>query len=223
MGGDPTCVPPDFNTPMVTIWDELWESMPQSGSVSVTVKELLRQYKERCQAERKKQQDGDECPLALLPVSFALAKDWLRKKQKIHSQAIVAGAVNESAREVVVELSRSLTEQSTSTAHLLEQTPCSASPVIPPPQLSLGPEPVTDKTRAQERREHMAQKQREHGTQKRKATTSQPSHAPKPKKPKAVPPEMEERQQRAQARMLQLGVTPVDVSPASPCVLHVQI
>ena len=152
-----------------------------------------------------------------------LAKDWLRKKQKIHSQAIVAGAVNESAREVVVELSRSLTEQSTSTAHLLEQTPRSASPVIPPPQLSLGPEPVTDETRAQERREHMAQKQREHGTQKRKATTSQPSHAPKPKKPKAVPPEMEERQQRAQARMLQLGVTPVDVSPASLCVLHVQI
>lgn len=105
MGGDPVCVSPDFNTPMVTIWDELWESVPQSGSVNVvTIKQLLWQYKERCQAERKKQQDGDECPLALLPVSFALAKDWLWKKQRIHLQAIVAGAVNKSAREVVTEL-----------------------------------------------------------------------------------------------------------------------
>lgn len=74
MGGDPTCIPPDLNTPMVTIWDEFWE-WPQSGSVNVTVKQLLQQYKEWCQAEWKKQQNGDECPLALLPVSFALAKD----------------------------------------------------------------------------------------------------------------------------------------------------
>ena len=66
----------------------------------------------------------------------------------------------------------------------------------------------------------MAQEQREQGTQKHKATTSQPSRAPKPQKSKA---ELEERQQRAQACMLQLGVTPVDVSLASLCVLQVQI
>lgn len=61
--------------------------------VSATVKQLLQQYKEWCRAE----QEEDECPLALLPVSFAQDKDWLLKQQRIHSEAIVAGAVNESA------------------------------------------------------------------------------------------------------------------------------
>ena len=202
MGGDPTCVPPDFNATMNAIWEELWASMPQSGSVSATVKQLLQQYKERCRAEWKRQQDGDECPPALLPVSFAQAKDWLLKQQRIHSEAIVAGAVNESAREVVTELNRSLAEQPTSTVRLLQQSPRSASPVIPPPQLSLGPEPVTDEARAEERREHRAENP---------PTRSQPSRAPKAKKPKVIPPELEERQQRAKARMLQLGVTPNEV------------
>ena len=48
MGGDPTCVPPDFNSSMLAIWEELWHSMPQSGRVSITVNSLLQRYKERC-------------------------------------------------------------------------------------------------------------------------------------------------------------------------------
>ena len=26
MGGDPTCVPPDFNNDMLAIWEDLWHS-----------------------------------------------------------------------------------------------------------------------------------------------------------------------------------------------------
>ena len=44
MGGDPTCVPPNFNSTMLAIWEELWHSMPQSGKISVTVNSLLQQY-----------------------------------------------------------------------------------------------------------------------------------------------------------------------------------
>ena len=64
------CVPPDFNETMKAVWERLWEAMPQSRKVSVTVKQLL-QYKERCQAERS--QKKDESTPALLPVSFAQA------------------------------------------------------------------------------------------------------------------------------------------------------
>ena len=64
---------PNFNDSMKAIWEELWESMPQSGKISVTVNKLLQQYKERCQAERKMKLD-DENPPALLPVSFVQAK-----------------------------------------------------------------------------------------------------------------------------------------------------
>ncbi len=46
-----------------------------------------------------------------------------------------------------------MTEQPTSTARLFQQPPRPDSPVIPPPQLSLGPEPVTDEMRAEERKE----------------------------------------------------------------------
>ena len=55
MGGDPTCVPPDFNRGTLTMWEELWHSMPQSGSVSNAVNNLLQRYKERCRAERSAQ------------------------------------------------------------------------------------------------------------------------------------------------------------------------
>ena len=56
--------------------------------------------------------------------------------------------------------------------------------------------------RAEEQREHRAENP---------PTVSQPSCASKAKKPKVIPPELEERQQRAKARMLQLGVTPIEV------------
>ena len=29
MGGDPTCVPPDFNSSMLAVWEELWHPMPR--------------------------------------------------------------------------------------------------------------------------------------------------------------------------------------------------
>ncbi len=57
MAGDPTCAPPDFNDAMLAIWEDLWNAMPQSGKVSVTVKDLIQQYKERCRAERKREPD----------------------------------------------------------------------------------------------------------------------------------------------------------------------
>ena len=104
MGGDSSCVPPDFNRSMSAIWEELWHSMPQSGKISVTVHSLLQQYKERCRAERKRPRDSDTGPPALLPVSFAQAKDWLLKQQKALSEALETGAVNEEAREVVADL-----------------------------------------------------------------------------------------------------------------------
>ena len=54
MGGDPKCVPPDFNSSMLAVWEELWHAMPQSGGVGATVHNLLQRYKERCSAERKR-------------------------------------------------------------------------------------------------------------------------------------------------------------------------
>ncbi len=100
MGGDPNCVPPDFNATMKAIRVELWESMPKSGKVSVTVKDLIQRYKEICRVDRKKQKNSSESPLALLPVSFAQAKDWILRQQHAHSKAVEVGAVNEEARKV---------------------------------------------------------------------------------------------------------------------------
>lgn len=114
LGGDPTCVPPDFNSSMLSIWEKLWHSMPQSGRVSVSVNTLLQHYKERCRAERKRPRESSESPL--LPVSFALAKDWLLKQQKAQSEPLEFGAVNEDAREVVADLNLALAEQPASTA-----------------------------------------------------------------------------------------------------------
>jgi len=59
MGGDSSCVPPDFNRSMLDIWEELWQSMPQSG---ITVNSLLQQYKERCRASL--QLSTDHCKLS---------------------------------------------------------------------------------------------------------------------------------------------------------------
>ena len=78
-GGDPTRLPPNCNSAMLTVWKELWHSLPRSGRVSVTVNALLQHYKEWCRAEKKWQRDTSESPPALLPVSFTLAKDWLLK------------------------------------------------------------------------------------------------------------------------------------------------
>lgn len=153
MGGDPTCVPPDFNSSMLAVWEELWHSMPQSGRGSVTVKSLLQTYKEHCTAERKELQHSSESPAPLLPVSFALAKDWLLKQQKTQLLALQTGAVNEDAQEVISDLSASLSEQPTSTAALLAQPARPASPVVLQPMLSLGLERVTDRERAEERAE----------------------------------------------------------------------
>lgn len=211
MGGDPTCVPPDFNRSMLAVWEELWQSMPQSGKVSATVYTLLQEYKKHCREERRRLQDSDSTPPALLPVSFAQAKDWLLRQQKARSQALQVGAVNEEAREVVRELQQSLAEQPASTAARLEQPARRASPVVPQPVMSLGPEPVTDQKRAEERAEQRAQRQAEEGAgpSQKKGTPSQRKATPKKK---AVPPELRERQERASARMLELGVPPLQES-----------
>lgn len=106
---------------MLAVWEELWHAMPQSGRVSVKVKTLLQQYKECYTAERKQPRHTSENPAPLLPVSFALAKDWLLKQQKAQSEALQTGAVNENAQQVIADLSSSLAKQPVSTAVLLEQ------------------------------------------------------------------------------------------------------
>jgi hypothetical protein len=101
--------------------------------------------------------------------------------------------------EVVADLNCSLAEQPASTAALLEQPARPASPVVPPPVMSLGPEPVTDHVRAEERARRQAEEPRVVSGQKTVA----------PKKRKAILQELEERQKRASARMLELGVPPL--------------
>lgn len=146
MGGDPTSVPPG----MQAIWEELWHAMPQSGRVGSAVHTLLRQYRERCQAAMKQPRDRSQSPPALLPVSFAQAKDWLLRQQRAQSES---GAVIEEARQVIADLSHSLSEQSTSTAALLDIPARPASLVVPPPVMSVSPEGITESMRAEERYE----------------------------------------------------------------------
>ena len=67
----------------------------------------------------------------------------------------------------------------------------------------LGPEPVTDHVRAEERAEERARRQAEEP----RVVSGQKTVAPKKKK--AIPPELEERQKRASVRMLELGVPPL--------------
>ena len=144
-------------------------------------------------------------PPALLPVSFAQAKDWLFRQQRAQSSALEFRAVNETARQVVADLNFSLAEQPPATAALLQQPARPASPVLIPPVLSLGPELVTDEVRAEER-----QVQKKAGMQAVRSG-KQSSKNPKAKKMKIVSPEMEERQQRATVRMQELGVQPLQV------------
>ncbi len=190
--------------------------MPQSGKVSATVYTLLQEYKKHCREERRRLQESAGTPPALLPVSFAQAKDWLLRQQKAQSQALQVGAVNEEAREVVMELQQSLAEQPASTAALLEQPARQASPVVPQPVMSLGPEQVTDQVRAEERAEQRARRQAEDcaGPSRKKITPSQKKVAPKKKN---IPPELQERQERASARMLELGVPPLEESHDGKC------
>ena len=110
--------------------------------------------------------------------------------------------MNESAREVLADLSCSLAEQPSATAALLEQPARPASPELLPPAMSLGPEPVTDKVRAEERQSHKKGEERAVASGKPSKNLA---------KKKTVPPEMEERQQRALAQMQELGVQPLQV------------
>ena len=70
--------------------------------------------------------------------------------------------------------------------------------------MSLGPEPVTDHVRAEERMKEQAHRQAEELC----VVSGQKKVAPKKK---AIPPELEERQKKASARMLELGVPPLQV------------
>ena len=76
LGGDPTCVPLNFNSTMLSVWEE----------ISVMVNTLLHRYREHCTTVRKRSQHSSESPAALLPVSFSQAKDWLLKCQKVQSE-----------------------------------------------------------------------------------------------------------------------------------------
>ena len=152
---------------VVEMWHSciLWGETPLvlggavSGRISVTVHDLLQQYRKWCRAKRKRPREASESPPALLPISFALAKDWLPKQQKAQSEALETGVVNEEAREVVANPNRSLAEQPASTAALLEWPARPASPVVPLLVMSLGPEPVTGQVRAKEQAEERKRRQ----------------------------------------------------------------
>lgn len=88
---------------------------------SVAANSLLQQYKECSRAERKWLRHPPESPPALLPVSFAQAKDWLLWQQKAQYEALEARAVNKETQRVVENLNRSLAEQPALTAALLQQ------------------------------------------------------------------------------------------------------
>ena len=187
MGGDSTCVPPDFNEAMLVIWEELWNAMPQSGKVNLLVNDILIKYKERCREERKRERDSNRAPPPLLSLSFAQAKDWLIKQQRANAEALTIGIVNEESREITTELNISLSDQSATTSALLQQPACSAAPVIPIPQLSLGPEAVTNEVRAHERRELEEERTSLPNTKPKPAAKK-----PAPKKRKAVSSEMQQ-------------------------------
>lgn len=123
--------------------------MPQSGKIGTTVHSLLQGYKQRCQQVRETR-DPTQSPPALLPVSFAQAKNWLLRKQRAQSEPLEVGAVNEEAQEVLTDLSCSLDDPGSS-ADLLDRPPRPASPVIAPAVVSLGPEEVTESMRSEER------------------------------------------------------------------------
>ena len=76
---------------------------------------LLQHYKEHCRTERKQPPNSSETPAALLPVSFAQAKDWLLRQKKAQSEALETGAVK--AREVVTDLNHSLAERQQQQLH----------------------------------------------------------------------------------------------------------
>lgn len=187
--------------------------MPQ---VSVAVHELLKQYKKRCRTERKRPRCSSESPPALLPVSFAQAKDWLFKQQRAQAQAIESGAVNEEAREVAADLSRSLSEQASATARLLEKPARWASPVLFPPAMSLGPEPVSLQERTEEQAGERARKKEQQAAERARKKAEEPSakkaKAPPKKKKRALSPASEARRERALARLEELGIQPLQAS-----------
>ena len=129
----------------------IWEELCQVGLVSQST--ACYNNTESGVEPKGRAQEMSQGPPVLLPVSFSLAKDWLPKQQKAQSEALETGAVNEEAREVVANPNCSLAEQPASTAALLERPARPASPVVPPPVMSLGLEPVTDQVRAKEQAE----------------------------------------------------------------------
>ena len=133
-------------------------------------------------------------------ILYIIESPW--KQQKILSEPLSSGAVNEEAREVIMDLNVSLVDQPTSTAALLDQPARTADPTIPTQSMSLDPEKVTDEERAKEKAERKAKLTPKVATPKKAV----------PKKAKAVPPELQERQARAAARMLELGVRPHEAS-----------
>ena len=142
MSGHPLCVPPNFNEEMEAVWLKLWSSMPQRGSPSTLVKTLLDQYREHSRIMRKKRGPG-ESPPALLPVSFAHAKEWLLRQQREESSAIEAGVVNTIARNLTEELTACLQQQPESALAALDRPARPAQPVVPESQPSSGPQPIT--------------------------------------------------------------------------------
>ena len=76
-----------------------------------------------------------------------------------------------------------------------------ASPAVPPAAISLGPEQVTDQVRAEKRTEVQGRKKGE-----KCACAESVPMAPPQKKRKTIPPELEEWQKTASARLLELGV-----------------
>ena len=73
--------------------------------------------------------------------------------------------------------------------------------------MSLGPELVTDRVRAEERAEERAHRQAEQP----RVVSGQKTATLAPKKRKTIPSELEERQKKASARMQELGVPPLEV------------
>ena len=57
---------------MKAIWEQLFDTMPQSGKIGAVVHKLLQKYNEKCREEREKLRDTQESTL-LFPVSFAYA------------------------------------------------------------------------------------------------------------------------------------------------------
>ncbi len=161
----------------------------------IVIQTLLQKYKERCRLERTRQ-ESDKSPLALLLVSFGhAAASPLDGHWGWGYQWRCEGGCVWACQCFI--LSTPIRGRSFRTTDCL-------SP-IPAPQLSLGPEPVSEEARAEEHRQFL----QENPPKKRQQSSD--SSGPKPKKAKPAPPKLVERRTRAAARMAELGITPLEV------------